>query len=347
MNIIPEFDQANLVTAAVDQLAVVPLEQRNKFAEGAKTQENHRQLMRSVDAMRQIEAGGSSANSETALPSRMDVAAWNLERCLFPEESAELLLRQQPDVILLSEVDNGMARTNQLHTARRIAELLGMHYVFGVEFLELDLGSVIERNRYNDDHNQLGWHGNAVLSKVKPQRSALIRLDDHGHWYCSELNEKCADQPRVGGRMAIASIFQTHAGPLCAVSVHLESAALPAHREQQMVHLLDQIDRFAPSIPVIIGGDLNTGVMVEDRDWRREGLFETARARGYGWENNADGVTVRESLISTGNHPRDYKLDWFCHKGVGVCGAEIVPALADNGLPLSDHELIIGRFAIV
>src|SRR5690606_41952108 len=42
------------------------------------------------------------------LPFPFTVAAWNLERCLFPLESAEHLGATGAEIVLLSEMDDGM-----------------------------------------------------------------------------------------------------------------------------------------------------------------------------------------------------------------------------------------------
>ncbi|MBC7282797.1 MAG: endonuclease/exonuclease/phosphatase family protein [Hoeflea sp.] len=299
--------------------------------------------MAGIAAMSMVESGGTP--TDATAPQIFTVAAWNIERCLFPEKSAALLAAQTPDVVLLTEVDCGMARTAQRHPTAEIAAALGMHYVYGVEFFELGLGGETERPYCVDDHNEAGWHGNAVLSRAAPVSTTLIRLDDHGHWYIEGPFSWDRDQPRIGGRMAIATIIPTVAGNLCVVSVHLESNADSAHRGRQMERLIDAIDRFAPDLPVIIGGDLNTGNNKEAPDWRDESLFDIARDHGYSWDNNAQGMTTRRSFLTP--HPtRSMKLDWFAARGLSMDGAAIVPALDPAGEPLSDHELIVGHFAI-
>ncbi|WP_291003878.1 endonuclease/exonuclease/phosphatase family protein [Hoeflea sp.] len=327
----------------VDRLPHVTPDQRQAILAAPRTTEAHRAFMAEIAAMRMVETGG--APSEATVPQIFTVAAWNIERCLFPEKSAALLAAQTPDVVLLSEVDCGMARTAQRHPTAEIAAALGMHYAYGVEFFELGLGGETERPFCVDDHNEAGWHGNAVLSRAAPIATTLIRLDDHGHWYIDGPFSWDRDQPRIGGRMAIATIIPTVAGNLCVVSVHLESNADSAHRGRQMERLIEAIDSFAPDLPVIIGGDLNTGNSKDAPDWRDESLFDIARENGYSWDNNADGMTTRRSFLTP--HPtRSMKLDWFAARGLSMDGAAIVPALDPAGEPLSDHELIVGHFAI-
>lgn len=336
---------ADIHSATVDSLPRVSAQKREAILAAPRTTGAHRAFMADLPAMSLVETGDDALDAGAPAPQIFTVAAWNLERCLFVEKSAALLAAQQPDVILLSEMDCGMARTAQRHTVAALAGALGTHYSYGVEFYELGLGSDIERPYCTDDHNEAGWHGNAVLSRAAPVVTALIRLDDHGHWYIDGDVPRDPDQSRIGGRMAIASVIPTVAGNLCVASVHLESNAEAAHRNAQMERLIEAIDRFAPELPVLIGGDLNTGNSKEAPDWRAEGLFDTARAHGYSWDNNAEGMTTRRSFLTP--HPsRSMKLDWFASRGLSMDGAAIVPALDPTGEPLSDHELIIGHFAI-
>lgn len=325
------------MTARLDSLPPVTGAQRAALLAGPRTAEVHRALMAEVPAMAAVETG-STASAET-LPKVLSVVAWNLERCLFPEDSAAHLERFAPDVVLLSEMDHGMARTGQRHTTAEMARALGMTYAYGVEFFEMGLGGATERPFCTDDFNRLGWHGNAILSRVPMRAVTLIRLDDHGHWYSAAAGAD-PEQPRLGGRMALAAVVETAAGPLCVVSTHLESNADAAHRSRQMAVLLDGAEAFAPGLPVLIGGDLNTGNhLPPDFDWRRETLFAEAEARGYHWDFTAEGMTTRPSLITP--HPdRVMKLDWFAGRGLSPLDSAVVSSLDAGGRPLSDHDAV-------
>lgn len=323
-----------MITNCVQTLSPID---RDKILTAPRTAEAHRDLMRTSHAMNSVQIGGTA--SSTILPAKLSVAAWNVERCFFPEQTAAHLTSVTPHIVLLSEVDHGMARTGQRHTSEVVAAELGMTYAFGVEFHELDLGGPTERPFCKDDFNALGWHGNAILSSVPFSDLAMIRLDDHGHWFASDTASADPQQPRLGGRMALAAIVQTLTGPLCIVSTHLESNADAHHRHAQFVHLLDALDEFAPHMPILVGGDLNTGNhLPPDFDWRDETLLEMAQQRGYSWASTADGPTTRPSLITL--HPeRVMKLDWFASRGLNPHSNGILSSVAD-GKPLSDHDCI-------
>ncbi|WP_439103818.1 endonuclease/exonuclease/phosphatase family protein [Celeribacter marinus] len=327
-----------MITTQVADLPPITEAERRRILDAPRTAQAHSALLAQMPAMNAVQLGGTAAAN--TLPPQFTVAAWNVERCLFPEETAAHLGPVAPDIVLLSEVDHGMARTGQRHTTEVVAAQLGMAYAFGVEFHELDLGGATERAFCRDDFNALGWHGNAILSSVPFERTALIRLDDHGHWFARGTATVDPEQPRLGGRMAIAAVIPTQSGPLCVVSTHLESNADAAHRHMQMQRLLGAIDTFAPDMPVVLGGDLNTGNnMPPHFDWRNETLFSFAEDRGYNWDFTAPGNTTRPSLITP--HPdRAMKLDWIAGRRLKRVDSGLVASTMDSGKPLSDHDFV-------
>ncbi|MFW2589450.1 endonuclease/exonuclease/phosphatase family protein [Sagittula sp. SSi028] len=326
------------MSQTVTALPLVEDEMRARILSSPKTAAAHRDLLAEVPAMNAVQLGGTAR--ATVLPADLTVAAWNVERCLFPEDTAAHLAGIAPDIVLLSEVDHGMARTSQRHTTEVMAAELGMTYAFGVEFLELDLGGPTEREFCSDDFNARGWHGNAILSSVPFVKTAMLRLNDHGHWFAADEGAADPQQPRLGDRMALLAVVDGAGGPLCVVSTHLESNGTAAHRHAQFDRLLQAIDRFAPDMPVLIGGDLNTGNhLPPDFDWRRETLFALAEQQGYDWGNTADGPTTRPSLITP--HPdRVMKLDWFAARGLSGTAKGVLSSVDANGRPLSDHDCV-------
>ncbi len=327
-----------MITTILPELPAVTDAERGRILSAPRTAEAHREILGEVPAMNAVQLGGAA--SARQLPAEFTVAAWNVERCLFPEATAEHLAPIAPDIVLLSEVDHGMARTSQRHTTEAMAQALGMQYAFGVEFHELDLGGPTERAFCSDDFNALGWHGNAVLSSVPFEKVALFRLCDQGHWFAADEGASDPDQPRLGGRMAIAAVVPGAERPICVVSTHLESNADAAHRHVQFSQLMNKIDAFAPDMPVMIGGDLNTGNhLPPDFDHRRETLFELAEGQGYDWSFTAEGMTTRPSLITP--HPdRVMKLDWLAGRDLTPLGKGVLSSLDGSGRPLSDHDAV-------
>lgn len=324
----------NVKPAQIALLSGPSQEARDGFVALERNAANHAEALASVVSLQRVEAPASGLGEPLSFP--LTVAAWNLERCYAVEKSADTVAREGADIALLSEVDNGMARTGQRHTSRDMAAQLGMAYAYGVEFLELELGHGVELEFCKDDFNRNGFHGNALLAKTALQAPVLIRLPDQLFWFNNEVSA------RVGSRCAIGAAVMTVDGPLYAVSVHLESRGDAAHRRDQMQALLDAVDQLAGDAPVIIGGDLNTG-LADGGDFEKETLFAHAYGRGYERHGGPiDRMTTRPSRVSV--NPRGvFKLDWFLTRGLEVEESRIVPALAPDGEVLSDHEMVVAK----
>ncbi len=322
-----------MITQSVPALAPLSQQDRAAIADLPRDVAVHDAHMAGLDCMTSVEVGGVAGNGPLGFP--LVLAAWNLERCLFPAESAAKIAATGAQVVLLSEMDNGMARTRQVHTTAALAAALGMEFAYGVEFIELGLGSETERSFCLDDKNLLGFHGNALMAASPLQQAFLIRLAGRRRWFTEG-----GDQPRMGERMAIGAVVQTVEGPLVAVSTHLESNADAAQRAAQVAGLIDALDAAFPGLPVVIGGDLNTGNHIEG-DWRDETLFALAAARGFTAQGGPDEqMTTRPSLI-TRWPDRAMKLDWFLTRGVQAAACHIVPSPDDTGRPLSDHDMVV------
>lgn len=228
-----------------------------------------------------------------------------------------------------------MARSAQRDTTSDVAGYLGMARAYGVEFIELGLGSETERSFCADDENLLGFHGNAILAATTLHRPFMLRLPGRRNWFLDG-----GDQPRLGERMAIGAVVQTSAGPMVSVSTHLESNADAAGRQAQLAALIDAVETAFPGLPLLIGGDLNTGNHIGG-DWRDETLFAHARDLGFTLHGGPeDQMTTRPSLITRWPE-RAMKLDWFLTRGLEVEGTRIVPSTDDQGRPLSDHDMIV------
>lgn len=325
-----------MIRACVEALDVPSHEERHSITKLDKTMAAHDAKLASMDCMTHVETGGR-ASSTNALTFPFNVTAWNLERCLFPEESAAKMLAEKPAVALLTEMDSGMARTAQKNMTAEVARHMNMEYAYGVEFIELGLGSEIEHSFCQDDFNEKGFHGNALMSSVPMQRIFVQRLAGERLWFFNG-----GDQPRLGERNAIGAVIDTVDGPFLAVSVHLESASPAAYRERQVAELIDALEAEFGDMPMLIGGDLNTGNHAEG-DFEAEGLFRVATDRGFTRHSGAmDQMTTRPSLI-TRWPDRAMKLDWFLSRGLTIAESRIISSLDDNQRPLSDHDLIVCR----
>lgn len=323
-----------MIRNTVTTFDVPSQEQRRQFSALERTLDVHQETIASLTCMNSVRIGNADTGS-SLLSFPFTVAAWNLERCLFPRESAEKIRATGAPLVLLSEMDEGMARTAQGDPTAEIARALGMNYAYAVEFIELGLGSEIERPFCKDDFNAKGFHGNALMASVPLRGAFLFRLPGNGHWFLQEN-----DQPRIGERCAVGAVVETETGPLVAVSVHLESVADSAYRERQVATLIDAVEAHAPGLPIIIGGDLNTGNHTGG-DFEADTLFAMTAARGFSRHGGPlDQMSVRPSLL-TQSQKYPMKLDWFLTRGLAVEESHLVPSLTEEGKPLSDHDMIV------
>lgn len=79
------------------------------------------------------------------------------------------------DMIIFNELDVGMARSGNEHTARLLAFALGMNYAYGIEFVELTNGQKSEQMATINMTNRLGLHGNAIFSRCPIFNATNIR----------------------------------------------------------------------------------------------------------------------------------------------------------------------------
>jgi len=319
----------------VDRLTPVPLQQRRGFLDRPLMRLAHAEAHAAVPAFREIELKHPAQTAPFAGPLR--IAAWNLERCLYPDAAARLLQRHGASLALLTEMDGGMLRTGQARTIARVADALGQGYAYGLEFLELDPMPPPPGFPIVGTDNDADFHGNGIVTSLTIEHATVIRLDEVADWFVAPKG----GQRRIGNRMALAATISSGTRVrFLACSVHLESATDGTGRVTQMRTLLDSIDQLADDLPVLIGGDLNTHVQPGGHDDAAEPLFSLAKQRGYDFSScNLARPTTRDSIWTKSEGTR--QLDWFCTRGLVASEPEIVPSLAPDGTALTDHELIL------
>ena len=125
--------------------------------------------------------------------------AWNIERGRRPDLWVVVPAIAAADVLLLTEVDRGMARTGNRHLARELAEQLGMAYAFGPAFRELTRGGRLERLRSRGQSNAEALHGVAVLSRLAP--TVTGRSASSTSWPCSPTPPTATGEVRRRGHL--------------------------------------------------------------------------------------------------------------------------------------------------
>ncbi len=240
---------------------------------------------------------------------RYRVLAWNIERGARFEEQVEAFRSHEYlrdcDVLLLTETDVGMARSGNRDVARELARELGMHYCFAPCYLSLVKGSGAER--HVEGENELGLHGNAILSRYPIAAPRIVRL-------ANGIDKMAAREQRIGSQAALIATIGFPGWPVTAACVHLDANSTQRHRARQMRDVLDAL----PPGPTVLGGDWNTTtfdsstafraimgywrrvLMGADRvirnhylhpyRWFERELFRLLEARGFDWRGaNAPG----------------------------------------------------------
>jgi endonuclease/exonuclease/phosphatase family metal-dependent hydrolase len=239
------------------------------------------------------------------------IVAWNIQRGL-AYDGVLRHLREDPllaraDVLLLTEVDKGMARSDNRHVARELAQAVGMQWAFVPCYFNLTKG--LRHERLAAGQNALGLHGNAILSRYPLSRFRVHSLPNG--------RDKIATaEKRLGEERALTATVALPDLALSVTCIHLDAHCSRRHREMQMRLILSQTADIAG--PRVLGGDWNTTTydaqsvvaallnvvgrrggnpervdhLPPQRRFERR-LFEALRSEGFDWEScNPPGVAT-------------------------------------------------------
>jgi endonuclease/exonuclease/phosphatase family metal-dependent hydrolase len=197
-------------------------------------------------------AGESEAKAARSLD-HIRVVAWNIERGKRFSGIVDALkshpVLRAADVLLLTELDYGMARTANRFVAREIAASLRLNYAFAPCYIALNKGSGLESEV--EGENALGLHGNALLSRFPLRRAHSVALPNG-------KDKMRGKEKRLGSQRAVVADVEHPLGTFRAVSLHLDAHSTQRHRARQMRLVLEHLARLEPQLPVVIGGDWNT-----------------------------------------------------------------------------------------
>lgn len=333
----------------VEHLHPVDRDERADLLRALGVDGAHAAAMGALPALQQIEVGGAPVDGRSG--DTFEVVAWNLERGTNLDVAADILDGRRPDVVLLTELDVGMARSGNRHTAAELAERLGHTYAYAVEFVELGLGDPSEAARLSADAaNEGGFHGNAITSRVALADPILVRIEESGSWF-----HRGVDEPRVGGRMALAARVDLAGHSVVVCSVHLESESDPTLRAGQLRTVLEAVDDNYGRVPCVVGGDLNTFStslaeartrfrVLRDEDPARfcwpvpyEPLFEVAARHGF--DVDGPNAAVQTWRLAADQRPGSLlRLDWLLVRDLEVTGCSTIPAIGPHQMVISDHD---------
>ncbi len=159
-------------------------------------------------------------------PDTLRVMSWNIRHGLGTdgridlERVAATIVRVNPDVVLLQEVDRGCARSGGADQALELGRLTGLHHAFGKAM----------------DHDG-GEYGLAILSRQPLEAPEVRTLPGNG-------------EPRV----VFSGTLDSSIGWITVATTHLDHQ----HRKRQFVQAQVAADTLREmSGPVVLGGDFN------------------------------------------------------------------------------------------
>jgi endonuclease/exonuclease/phosphatase family metal-dependent hydrolase len=183
---------------------------------------------------------------------RVQALAWNIERGTRFDGIVNALRSHEGmrgrDLLLLTELDHGMARSGNRYVAGELARELGMNYAFAPVYIALQKGSGVEAD--TEGENTASIHGLAMFSKWPMQNVHAIPLPNG-------KDKMRGKEKRLGWLRALIADIEHPVGTFRAVTVHLDAHCSRAHRRRQMQIILDHLDTL-PAMPTLVGGDWNT-----------------------------------------------------------------------------------------
>jgi endonuclease/exonuclease/phosphatase family metal-dependent hydrolase len=250
-------------------------------------------------------------------PSTIKIVAWNVEYTARFDEQLDVLATHpdlsDADVYLLGEVDRCSTRNGVRRAARVLAERLSAVYVYGIEFVELDIGRDVG-----------GDTGQAIVSRRPLVNATLTCHSMHEDWFASE------SQPRLGQRVFLHGDVPMGETFARVFAIHFESSDLwGMARAVQVRELLDAAQAYACERPMVVGGDTNA--------WYATGpehqLLENA---GF-----VDAVGMFDEGFTTSTSPAR-RLDYVYTRNLEVVAGGVV-----RDVTLSDHFAVWVELALL
>jgi endonuclease/exonuclease/phosphatase family metal-dependent hydrolase len=235
------------------------------------------------------------------------VVQWNVEHGNWYERVERALLEHPAlagaDLLMLNEIDLGMARAANRDVTGDLADALGLHGVWAAQFMETTVGRDDDATTAAGRSNEESLFGLAVLSRWPLGVVRVVPLPGPERLQF-ELE-------RMLGRFVALLVEVRHpVRPFVAASAHLEVHRTRGHRRAQVERMLDALAR--DPRPVIAAGDWNTHtfdrglwhssftgalplltwttaalrarLLRPDRGRHREPLFDALDAAGFAWE---------------------------------------------------------------
>jgi hypothetical protein len=182
----------------------------------------------------------------------VEIAAWNIERGNIFDGILDALKNhkqlQDKDLLLLTELDYGMARSKNRFVAQELAKELKLNYAFAPVYIALQKGSGVEAQASGENTKSI--HGLAMFSKFPMLNAHAIPLPNG-------KDKMFGNEKRLGYLRALVAEIDHPIGLFRAVTIHLDAHSSRKHRKSQMEIIVNHL-KTLPEMPTIIGGDWNT-----------------------------------------------------------------------------------------
>ena len=194
----------------------------------------------------------ADSESDDGASERVRAAAWNIERGSYLDGITDKLQNHRElrdkDLYLLTELDYGMARSENRFVAREIAQKLKLNYAFAPVYIALQKGSGVESDVVGE--NKQSIHGLAMFSKYPIKNAHAVPLPNG-------KDKMIGKEKRLGYLRALVADIEHPHGTFRAVTVHLDVHCSRRHRQLQVDLVLRHLETL-PRLPTIFGGDFNT-----------------------------------------------------------------------------------------
>lgn len=201
---------------------------------------------------------------------------WNIERGK-QYFALERSLREDPrlkdaDFYFLTEVDWGMARSDNRNIAADLGRAIGYYAYFAPSYFNFTLGHGSER--FGEGSNALGLHGKAILSRYPLREVRAARMDN-------TIDKLKSKEARLGEKRALIADLPVEGQALTLACTHLDAFSSPRARSAQLGRAIQALKN---SQHVLIAGDWNTNTL------------DTTHGPGVLW-------SVLKQLLLTGPQP--------------------------------------------
>src|SRR5436190_2713181 len=236
----------------------------------------------------------------TADPKEISIVTYNIRWRTGDEltKIGDWLKGKRPTLVALQEVDRSKQRTKKTNNARALAEQLGMYYAWAAPPLPA-------KSKETEEETGVELLSPYPLTDVS--RLVLPHEGPGGRW-----------------RVALGATVKIGKKEFRVYSVHSETRIPVDQKIDQYRAVLEDLKRFAKSIPAIIMGDFNSWEPVTVKRIRELFISE-----GFATPFSDDEHTFKRSAVLFDVR---LKLDWVWLRGLKATASGI-----DRSITVSDH----------